>query len=162
MRRLKIRPIKESELAVVKKSLKDSAPHEFRFSQQESGEGPWLIGWIGKEPVAHLYLNFQGDKTKKVRKNLAQCPHISNLGVQEKLRRKGIASKMLLFAEGLVMKKGFKKVGLAVEYGNNFLRDLYQRRGYNDWGDGTIVDTWKEKGKLRRKKCWYLIKKLKK
>jgi hypothetical protein len=64
-------------------------------------------------------------------------------------------------SENLVNKKGFKKIGISVEYGNEFLKGIYNRRGYMDWGKGTITDTWKEKGKWKRRKCLHLVKVLK-
>jgi len=97
---------------------------------------------------------------------LKNCSHIESLGVKEEYRRKGIATKLINFTEDLSRKKGYTRIGLSVEKDNDFLKKLYERRGYKDWGKGTIIEKWYEldkKGrkKLVKEKCNYYVKKLK-
>jgi len=165
---MRIRKAKKEDLKLLNKYLPVEIPefHENHLREQETGKSAWLIAWIGKKPVGHIQLRFDGCKEKKVRDNLRNCSHIESLGVKEEYRRKGIATKLINFAEDLSRKKRYTRIGLSVERDNDFLKKLYERRGYKDWGKGTIIEKWYEldkKGrkKLVKEKCNYYIKGLK-
>ena len=158
---MKIRKAKKSDLELLNKKLfVKSMPnlHEEKLYEQEKGVGFWLIAWEKKIPVGHIQL-----KIKKLKKR--GCTHIESLGVGEKYRKKGIATKLMNFSEVLAKKKGFDNLGLAVEKDNKFLINLYVKKGYEDWKKGIMTESWKEKrgGKIKKisEKCKYLIKKLK-
>ena len=165
---IKIRKAKKEDLTLLNKHLSVKIPefHESHLKEQETGKSIWLIAWICKKPVGHIQLRFDGCKVKKVRDNLKNCSHIESLGVKEEYRRKGIATKLINFTENLSRKKGYKKIGLSVEKDNNFLKNLYERRGYKDWRKGIIIEKWNEldkkgKKKLIKEKCNYYVKELK-
>ena len=161
MEKLEVRPIKKEEIFILNKKLVGlSPPHKEKLKEQEETDSLWLIAWIGENPVAHMQIRFDGSKARKVKNNLKTCPHLEALGVTENMRKKGIATKLIKFAENLVKRKGFNKIGLSVEVNNDFLKRIYLRRGYKDWKKGNIVESWKEGSKLRRGKCNYLIKRL--
>lgn len=157
-----IRPIKEEELKSLNKNLvAKGLPnlHKQKLKEQKAGGSTWLVAWEKSIPIGHIQLRFSN-------KHLKNCAHIETLGVNEKYRKKGIASQLIKFAENLAKKEGHKRIGLSIETKNNFLKNLYLKRGYKDWGKGTIMELWEElddKGKQlkKREKCNYLLKNLK-
>ena len=94
--------------------------------------------------MGHIQIRFDGCHVKKVREKLRDCTHIESLGVKEEFRKKGIATKLIKFTEELSKKKGFDKIGLSVEEDNDFLKKIYDKRGYKDWKKGTIIEEWNE------------------
>ncbi len=165
---VKIRPIKKQNLEILYKEMFDSAVpwlHGKNLAEQIKGNSVWLIAWQDKLPVGHIQITFKNSEVKKIRKQIKRCPHLSTLYVNSKFRRKGIAKKIMKYAEKLVKKKGYKRVGLSVEKDNKFLNNLYEKLGYKDWKKGIVLDSWQElhNKKLKRisEKCNYLIKNLK-
>ncbi len=166
--KLKIRPIIKEDLEVLNKKLKiENVPtlHEDKLKEQEQGGSVWLIAWIDDKPIAHGQIRFNGSKAKEVRNKMKNCPHLESLHVKEGFRKKGIATQFMNFSEKLVKQKGFNKIGLSVEKDDEFLINLYKKRGYKDWQKGIITETWEELHNRKKKKiiekCKYLIKKLK-
>ena len=168
VKKMKIRKAKQSDLKLLNKYLQVSIPqfHEQKLKEQKTGKSAWLIAWMDKKPVGHIQLRFSGCEVKKVRDKLPGCSHIEALGVKEEYRKKGIATKLINFTEDLSKKKGYKKIGLSVEEANSFLKKIYEKRGYKNWGKGTIIEKWEEldengKKKIVKEKCEYYIKELK-
>jgi len=160
---IKIKKAKQSNLKLLNKYLAvKSVPkfHEDKYQQQKTGDNIWLIAWEGEIPVGHIQLRFNGSTSKEVQDKIKNCAHIESLGVAAKFRRRNIASKLIKFSEKLAKEKGFKKVGLSVETDNEFLKNLYMRRGYRDWKKGAVIESWEERGKQINEKCVYLIKNL--
>ncbi|UCD20970.1 MAG: GNAT family N-acetyltransferase [archaeon] len=166
---IQIRPIEKKELGLVNLKLPQESPslHRRRFKEQEKGNVVYLIAWNNKTPIGHLLVRFNGARYKKVKKYLKKCPHLESLGVGKKVRRKGIATKIVRKAENMLKRKKFGKVGLAVEDNPKSAPNiLYKKIGYKDWGHGNVIDIWSfvnKRGKkiTRREKCVYLIKNLK-
>ncbi len=166
--KIKIRPIKKADLEILySKMFNHELPwlHGKNLADQERGDSLWLVGWVNKDPVAHLQIKFKNPEIKEIKSQINACPHLGTLFVKPKYRNKGIAKKLMGYAESLIKKKGYKKVGLSVEKNNVFLNNLYNDLGYKDWKKGAVIDSWKKlkKGKLKKvsEKCNYLIKKLK-
>ena len=164
----KIRSIIKKDLEVLNKKLKSEyvpTLHEDKLKEQEQGDSVWLIAWIDDKPVANGQIRFNGSKAKEVRSKMKNCPHLESLYVKEEFRKKRIATQFMNFSEKLVKQKGFNKIGLSVEKDNEFLINLYKKRGYKDWQKGIVIETWEEvhDGKEKKiiEKCKYLIKKLK-
>jgi len=72
---------------------------------------------------------------------------------------------MMKFTEKLAKEQRFSMVGLSVEHDNHFLKNMYKKMGYKDWGKGAVIDSWIELDKNGKKKkvnekCEYLVKKL--
>lgn len=163
-----IKPVVKKDLKVLIKP-KDSLSKQFnteRYLDQKKGNSYWLISWYRGKPIGRIQLRLDGSKVLKVKKYLKNCPHIEALGVNEKYKRKGVASKLIKYSEELAKKKGFDQIGLAVEKGNIFLERIYKRRGYKKWKKGMIIEKWFEydsKGnkKIKEHPCNYFIKQLK-
>ena len=47
-------------------------------------------------------------------------------------------------AEGTARQLGYERIALGVGLDNRRARRLYERLGYGDWGQGTVVGTWVE------------------
>jgi len=167
--KIKIVKAKKTDLNILNKELSVKEIlwfHEEKLKEQEKGKSMWLIAWKNNHPIGHVQVRFNGSKITKVKSNLKNCPHIESLGVKEDYRKKGVGTKLMNYAENLVKKKGYKKVGLAVEKRNLFLEKLYFKRGYKNWGKGIVIDSWYVLNKKRNKqkvseKCNYFIKTLK-
>lgn len=165
---LEIKPIRKIDLEILYQKMFDKhVPwlHGKNLADQEKGNSLWLIAWLKKEPIAHLQITFKKPHIQEIKKQIKKCPHLSTLYVKEKYRKRGIAKELIKFAENLIRKKGYKKIGLSVVKDDKFLNNFYNKLGYHDWGKGIVIDSWKEleNGKLidEKEKCNYLIKKLK-
>ncbi len=164
-----IKKATKKDLTILDKELSIKAIpwfHEEKLKEQEKGKSIWLIAWENNHPIGHIQVRFDGSKIKKVKSNLKNCPHIESLGVKENYRKKGVGTKLMDYAENLVKKKGYKKVGLAVEKDNIFLEKLYSKRGYKNWGKEFVTDSWnvlnkKENKQKVNEKCNYFIKEIK-
>lgn len=163
-----VRKARKKDLEILNKELGVGGipwKHERNIRMQQKGPYLWLIAWENNKPIANLQIMFKGSFSKEVRGQLKNCPHLASLYVKESHRKKGIAKKMMDFAENLLKQKGFSQVGLAVEKGNKFLIGLYNKLGYKDWEKGIVIDSWNEipNNKLKRinLKCNYLVKELK-
>ena len=154
---MRIQKARKSDLKILNKHLfVESIPnlHNQKLKEQGKGESLWLIAWKNKLPLGHVQLRLKKLKEKG-------CAHIESLGVKKDFRKKGIGTRLTKFAENLARKKGFKKIGLSVEINNKFLKELYSKMGYKDWGKGIIIEKWRENKKELREECNYLIKELK-
>jgi len=164
-----IKPTEKKDLPILNKQLgARELPwlHEEKFKEQEKGNSLWLIAWKDKKPIAHIQIRFNDSKIKKVKDNLKNYVHLESLYVKDNFRKKGVATKIINFAEKLAKEKNFNKIGLSVEKGNKFLLGLYMKKGYRDWKKGIVIEKWKElnsDGKIKDiiQKSHYLIKKLK-
>ena len=163
---MKIKPIQKKDLKILEEELNhNTLPwlHGKKLKEQLKGNTLWFIAWEDKEPIAHVQIRFEGSNSPEVK--LKDCPHVETLYVKDKFRKQGVATKIMNFCERLVKKKGYSRIGLAVEKGNKFLLKLYNERGYNDWEKGLVIEFWKEQhgSELKKvtEKCQYLIKNLK-
>ncbi len=167
--KIEIKKATKKDLDVLNKELLvNEIPwfHDEKLKEQEKSKSMWLIAWKNNHPIGHVQVRLNGPKIKKVKSNLKNCPHLESLGVKENYRKKGIGTKLIDYTENLVKKKGYEKIGLAVEKGNSFLENLYSKRGYKNWDKGIVTDSWKilnKEGKKKKinEKCNYFIKYLK-
>ena len=134
--------------------------HKEKIKEQQTGDNLWLITWTNKRPIAHVQLRFRGSKNKKIKRTIQNCGHIESLGVSEKYRKKGIATKLIKKCEELAKKRGLKKIGCSVSLKNNPMRDLCKKQEYKESKIGKITESWKTRKGIERETCTYLIKKL--
>lgn len=167
-RTVDIRPIRELEIPLVLRCLRDggTGKHGKRFLRQQKGEALYLIGWIGDEPVAHALLTWGGSKDEAVKRTLTfACPDVEDLVVTADFRSQGIGSQVLAFAEQLVRERRYGFIGLSVGIENERAWQLYERLGYHDAHCGEYIEQWEyvdERGQTRTEQetCVYLIKEL--
>lgn len=83
-----------------------------------------LGAWVGSELVGTLEVSLRSLRERH------RQPYISNLAVLPMWRRRGIAQKLLLGAEGIVQVWGYQRIHLHVMESNQPARNLYQQLNY--------------------------------
>ncbi|MFJ3671666.1 GNAT family N-acetyltransferase [Streptomyces sp. NPDC090106] len=102
--------------------------HARRFARQERGESTYLVAWLGRRPVGHAEVRWNGCEAAEV---TVRCPEINALGVRpEELRSRGIGTALIRAAEDLVARRGIATVGIGVGKDNPRAAALYARLGY--------------------------------
>lgn len=138
--------------------------HEERILMQDRGEATYLLAWRGDEPCGRATL-FHSSKYDEVRRLLGVLPELNALEATP--QGQGIGSQIIACAESVGRSIDHSLIGLAVDHKNVRARQLYERLGFRDWGDGDVVDRWNERdgfGVIVREHaeaCAYLIKPLK-
>ncbi len=162
-----IKPARREELDTINKYLPTNLPnfHENGIKGQEEGLSTWLIAWVDGVPVGHARVCWNGYRNEEVTKIIGVIPHIESVGVAEKYRRQGIGTELTKKAIEMAVEKGFTKIGLAVGATDNpYAKEMYEKLGFIDWGQGNIVDSWEvvENGEKRMESevCTYLVKNL--
>ena len=123
-----------ADLSVLERHLptgKNNA-HAYHFSRQKKGEAEYLIAWIDDIPVGYALINWNGFRDDEPRAAYPGCPAISNLGVDEAWRGKGIGSALIASAEERIAARDFRQSGLGVGVENPDAARLYARLGYRD------------------------------
>lgn len=98
--------------------------HLERIKRQTRGNTEYIIAYIGKEPVGHVFVNYES------KRKWHECPIIEDLYVKENVREKGIAKRIMKYAEGRIKQRKFGKVGLDVETHEHWIRKFYETLGY--------------------------------
>jgi GNAT superfamily N-acetyltransferase len=116
-----------------------------RLERQRRGVGDVLIAWCDGRVVGDVHLIREPVAEAEIREKLPAAPQISHLEVAPEYRRQSIASALLDAVEALAFEHGHTTVCLGVGV-TNPARPLYDGRGYDDWGHGTVVFRWESKG----------------
>jgi RimJ/RimL family protein N-acetyltransferase len=134
-----------------------------RFAMQEEGQGIYLLAVRDAQYVGEGTLLWRS-KYPAVRRHLRSLAEINGLAADP--QGQGIGSQIIESAVKLAATRGKKRIGLAVQFGNDDARRLYERLGYVDWGRGTVTDSWSDlddSGRIVREHsltCSYLVKAL--
>jgi len=102
----------------------------------------YLTAWTGGRVAGHVVVRWQGSVHDGVQAVFSDAPEIRRLVVRDDLRGRGIGSRLLARAEGLIVERGYMAAGLAVNVQNFGALRLYERAGYEDWQRGTFVSRW--------------------
>ncbi|MDX6592614.1 MAG: hypothetical protein QOJ13_1810 [Gaiellales bacterium] len=122
---MEIRPLAADEVERVLAVLGLSRLHQ--------GDGFYLVGWDGDEPLGHLYLA------------LTDPPEMHDVLVRLEYRRRGIAAALIAAAERDAAGRGWDRMRVSVSIDNGGAQALYRGCGYEDFGvpprrvKGTIV-----------------------
>jgi RimJ/RimL family protein N-acetyltransferase len=108
-----------------------------RFAAQERGEGLLLIAWDGDEIRGRVRLRFFS-KYVEVLDELGEFPEINALDAWP--TGAGVGSQIIAACERIAHERGDKMVGIGVVVENTAARRLYERLGYEYWGD--VIDEW--------------------
>lgn len=111
--------------------------HEERILMQDRGEATYLVAWRGDEPCGRATL-FHCSKYDGVRRLLGVFPELNALEATP--QGEGIGSQIIACAESVARSMDQSLIGLAVEHENVRPRQLYERIGFRDWGEGDVVD----------------------
>ncbi len=142
---LKIRACQEKDVALLEKTIPTGANqyHLRRFRNQQKGGNTYVIAFLDDEPVGHLDLIWDPSSSQEaVIKQLNDCPELNAIVVVTELRSQGIGSRLISFAEGLAAERGYCRVCLGVATNNPRAKSLYERVGYEDWGQGITEDSF--------------------
>jgi GNAT superfamily N-acetyltransferase len=130
-----------------------------RFAAQERGEAALLIAWEGEEVRGRVRLRWYS-KYIEVIDELGEFPEINALDAWP--TGGGVGTQIIAACEEMARARGDEMVGIGVEVVNVDARRLYERLGYEYWGD--VIDEWGELDdagnitKMHHDPCVYLVK----
>lgn len=106
-----------------------------RLEKQNRDEAEYLVLETDGQIVSFVFLNWLGKKT------LPEYPDMEDLYTKQSERGQGNGTALIMECERLAKKKGFTKIGLAV---NPELNDpaykLYEKLGYRHDGSPAYID----------------------
>lgn len=133
-----------------------------RFEAQEKGESLLLIAWEGDEIRGRMGRLYLASKYDVVREKLGDFPEINGLDAWP--QGTGVGTKLIAAAEDFARSRGFDRIGIAVLVDNTAARRLYERLGYEYWGEVTDVTEYRnEAGEVihvDKDPAAYLLKRL--
>jgi GNAT superfamily N-acetyltransferase len=141
---LEIRPASDDALAVLVSALGERHWFADRLARQERGGGLVLVAWLEGRPVGEVFLDCEPAKEPEVRRHLPGVPQLDHLEVPGPFQGRGIGTALIHAAEEAARQLGHERIALGVGVDNPKARRLYERLGYADWGQGTVVGTWVE------------------
>ena len=118
-----------------------------RYNAQERGEGLLLVAWEGNEIRGRVRFRFYS-KYVEVLDEFGEFPEINALDAWP--TGKGVGSLIIAECERISAERGETQIGIGVVLTNEHARRLYERLGYEYWGD--VIDD--------NEPAAYLIKKL--
>ena len=128
--------------------------HLKRLKEQNKNKAKYLIIFLNKQPVGHIFIRYKEDRVHKI------IPIFEDLFVRSNYRGKGIATKILEHAEKLVKSKGFKECYLDFEIQEKHLEEFYEHRGYIIIGEPShSYLTLKDNGNKKIKITFWTMKK---
>jgi GNAT superfamily N-acetyltransferase len=98
-------------------------------------DSSFLIAWFEESPVGTVEIRWNGCAVPEVRERFPDCPELNGLQVwPERMRSLGIGATIIATAEEIIAGRGFARLGLGVEDGNDRAARLYLRLGYAETG----------------------------
>lgn len=116
--------------------------HEERFAAQQAGWCDFLLAVDDRARLVGHVVVRNHSKYEPVVARFGEVPEVNGLAAYP--TGNGTGSALLDAAEGVARGRGATRIGLAVELTNLDARRLYERRGYEDWGHGEVIDDWDE------------------
>ncbi len=107
-----------------------------RFAAQLAGESLLLIAWHGEVILGRLGRLYLASKYDDVRAALGDFPEINGLDAWP--QGQGVGTLLVGAAEDIARARGFDRIGIAVLVDNTAARRLYERLGYEYWGE--VID----------------------
>ena len=141
---LEIRKARDGDLAALARGIRvpSADQHRMRLAEQAGGSITYLVAWLGEQPAGYGLIRWVGPREPAIADALAGCPEIFSLEVLERLRGRGIGTRLLASLEGEARERGFSRVGLGVALENEAARRLYLRLGYRRSGLPEYIDRW--------------------
>ena len=135
-----VRPATTDDLdRLVARDPAGAAYERERFAAQERGEALLLVAWDGDELRGRVRFRFFS-KYIEVLDELGEFPEINALDAWP--TGAGVGTQIIAACEEAARQRGDKMVGIGVEVSNVNARRLYERLGYEYWGD--VIDEWGE------------------
>lgn len=138
---VEIRPATAADLEVLVARWpeeKDQLLERERFADQANGVSLLLIAWKDGEIVGRMGRLYLASKYELVREKLGVFPEINALDAWP--TGTGVGTKLIAAAEEIARERGFDRMGIAVLVDNTAARRLYERLGYEHWGE--VLDEW--------------------
>jgi GNAT superfamily N-acetyltransferase len=143
-----VRRFEERDLPLVEQSVperKISAVHRERLGLQEKGECQYFLALSNERPVGWVLLLVGSDKPTEWRIRFS-CAEVQDLYITKSVRRQGLGTELLSFAEWVARELGFRSIGLetggATDTDYAPARRLYEERGYIDVARGPWLVSW--------------------
>jgi ribosomal protein S18 acetylase RimI-like enzyme len=134
---VEVRPITRDTLLLVERHLPYGPPekHAERLRCQQREEVVYLVAWYNGTPVGHALLKWRGAAENHLAAHFqGNCPDVEDLLVDERCRSQGVGTQLLLAAERMASKRGFRQLGLSVDTRNKRAYQLYERLGFHSVG----------------------------
>ena len=142
--KVEIRAVSDADLATLVAVLGERHWFADRLARHQRGGGVLLVAWLEDRPVGEVFLDCEPAKEAEVRRHLSGVPQLDHLEVPGPFQGRGIGTALIGAAEAAARQLGHERVALGVGLDNPEARRLYERLGYGDWGQGTVVGTWVE------------------
>jgi GNAT superfamily N-acetyltransferase len=142
--KVEVRPGSAAELAALVAVLGERHWFADRLARQQRGGGVVLVAWLKGRPVGEVFLDCEPANEPEVRRQLPGVPRLDHLEVPGPFQGRGIGTALIRAAEATARQFGHERIALGVGLDNPKARRLYERLGYADWGQGTVVGTWVE------------------
>ena len=95
----------------------------------------WFVATVGDAVIGWILIKWRGKPTHP------EYPDLEDVWVTESRRGLGVGTTLLHFAEQQARRRGFTRIGLAVNpTENQRAKALYERLGYTPTGEDTYVD----------------------
>lgn len=134
---MNIRKVSKSDinnLLLIKPSQSPESILE-RLNLQEKGEVDYLLLEENGEPISFVLVKWKGKPSH------LDYPDMEDLYTREQYRGKGWGSRLIKEVEATVKKRGFSKIGLAVNpTENSRAKTLYEKLGYKHDGKDRYLD----------------------
>jgi ribosomal protein S18 acetylase RimI-like enzyme len=133
-----IRPATPDDLAALEAHAENEQKRNaerIRYEAQENGEGLLLVAWDGDELRGRVRLRFWS-KYIEVIDELGEFPEINALDAWP--TGTGVGTKIIAECERIAVERGDKQIGIGVVLTNTAARRLYERLGYEYWGE--VID----------------------
>jgi ribosomal protein S18 acetylase RimI-like enzyme len=135
---IEVRPATAEDLARLVARDPEGAQYEReRFAAQERGEGLLLVAFDGDEVRGRVRFRFFS-KYVEVLDELGEFPEINALDAWP--TGTGVGTQIIAACEAIAAERGDKMVGIGVLVTNTAARRLYERLGYEYWGE--VIDEW--------------------
>jgi GNAT superfamily N-acetyltransferase len=142
---VEIQPGSDADLDAYVEAMGQRDHFTDRLARQQDGRGVLLVAWLDGRPVGNGSLSWEPADHPEIRRHLPGVPELGHLEVIGPLWGRGIGTALIRAAEATARQFGHDRLILAVGVDNPNARRLYERLGYADWGQGTIVGTWVER-----------------
>ncbi|MEY2472408.1 MAG: hypothetical protein QOK28_1737 [Actinomycetota bacterium] len=131
-----VRPATEADLErLIARDRANAHYEKERFAAQERGEALLLIAWDGDEIRGRVRFRFFS-KYIEVLDNLGEFPEINALDAWP--TGAGVGTLIIAECERIAAERGDSMIGIGVLVSNVQARRLYERLGYDYWGD--VID----------------------
>jgi ribosomal protein S18 acetylase RimI-like enzyme len=133
VRDLQIRPAAAGDLPALTAALDQERFFTDRIERQRAGRGVLLVAWLGEAPVGDVYVWMERAEEPEIRTRLPDAALLNHLEVRSGQRNRGIGTRLVRTAEGLLHGHGYRRAALGVAPDNDDAARLYRRLGYLPW-----------------------------